>query len=118
MDFIVWMVAEMPSWPRDVDVDNIRRRADHPVVDWRTVAEASADAVAARAKGWSRVQWDAHGWRVGLCGADLFAWRELMDDPIEIVAEGTQRQAGRHRAALISAAGARGVAVVDPDWRP
>ncbi|WP_216916204.1 hypothetical protein [Nocardia noduli] len=117
MDLLAWSVAQMPPWPAEVDEDNLQRIGVLPVVDWRVVADASAEAVDVR-RNWTSPDWRAHGRRIGLREHDLFAWHELITDPIQIMAEGTQWQAGRHRCALISAAGALRVAVVDPNWIP
>ncbi|WP_218021671.1 hypothetical protein [Nocardia harenae] len=117
MDFVVWKVADAPPLPARVAADNIARRGG-AAVDWRVVAEASAEAVSARPKGWTHREWREHGRQLGLRGYELFAWSELFARPIEIAANGAQWVDGMHRAALMAEAGAERMAVLDPDWMP
>lgn len=88
----------------------------HRVRDWSAVAEASASAVddglgdeSAGEDAWLEFA-RAHGLR----GPDLTGYASLRYDPIAV--SQSQWTNGRHRGWLIQRAGAKRVAVMNPEW--
>lgn len=117
MDFIVRPVWVLPKITGAVvESNNWRLREGYPAVDWLIVANLSVAVVQDRATGWDCDDWMQSGDDGGLFGPDLWAWGELLTQPLEVGSHGTWVN-GRHRAALIAASGAQYVAVADPRWR-
>ncbi|WP_149205092.1 hypothetical protein [Actinotalea subterranea] len=118
--FVVMSVSDFPAWEPgeavELDEQNRGYRSRTPRARWCEVAAVSVAAVADRPGPWTFEQWDAFGRNAGLRRHPLMWFDSLFMWPICVI-DGAWVN-GRHRARLLERAGARKVAVEDPDDLP
>lgn len=118
--FVVMSVRDFPAWEpgeaEELDLGNVEYECSTPVSRWRDVAAVFVAAVTERPGPWDLDAWHAFGLRAGL-SADAQGWFEsLFLWPICVLDGGWSN--GRHRVRVLELAGAKQVAVEDPDHVP